>query len=80
VIGCALLALTVGLLPEVLQVPSALPEVRLTLDVGLKMAAALLAGGASVLCGQAARALFDLAGATRELVAIERTKAGGEPP
>lgn len=79
-IACALLALAVGLLPEVLQVPPALPEVRLTLELGLRMGLALLVGGASVLCGQAARALFDLAGATRELVAIERTKAGGEPP
>jgi hypothetical protein len=38
----------------------------------------LLAGAVTLLCGQMARALFDQASATRELVAIERAKAGLE--
>jgi hypothetical protein len=78
-IACALLALAAGLVPDMLQIP-ALPEVRVTFDVVLRIAAALLAGGASVLCGQVARALFDLAGALREFVAIERTRAGSGQP
>jgi hypothetical protein len=38
----------------------------------------LAAGGAALLVGQAARALFDQASATRELAALERAKAGSD--
>jgi len=37
-----------------------------------------LVGAASLLGGQMARALFDQASATRELLALERAKAGLE--
>jgi hypothetical protein len=39
-----------------------------------------LAGGALVICGQAARALFEQANATRELLTIQRRRFGQEQP
>ena len=54
-------------------------ELKPAYSVLPQAAGALLAGAATVLLGQAARALFDQASATRELVAIERAKAGSEP-
>jgi len=77
-IAGSLVALAVGLAPEELQIPAVL-KIRLSLEVVLEMAAVAVAGGASVLVGEVARALFDLAGDTRELVAIERAKPGREP-
>lgn len=76
-IVAALLALAAGAVAEFAQVP-ALQELELTHNVLPRAAGALLAGAATLLCGQAARALFDQASATRELVAMERAKAGNE--
>jgi hypothetical protein len=77
-IAGSLLAFAVGLAPEELQILAVL-KIRFSLDVVLQMAAAAIAGGASVLVGEAARALFDLAGDTRELLAIERARIDREP-
>lgn len=77
-IAGALAALALGLWPELLQM-AALPELRLGPDALLQAAMALPGGAIGVLCGQAARALFDMAAAARELAAIERTRAGGGP-
>jgi hypothetical protein len=78
-IAAALAASAAGIAAEYAQVPVPVPQ-ELKLGYGLLqlVAGALLAGAASLLCGQAARALFDQASATRELVAIERAKAGAE--
>jgi hypothetical protein len=81
-IGClaivaALLALAAGVAAEFALVP-ALQELKLTYDVLSRAAGALLVGAATLLLGQVARALFDQASAARELVAIERAKAGRE--
>ena len=81
-IGClaivaALLALAAGLAAEFALVPG-LQEHNHAYNVLPRAAGALLAGAVSLLCGQMARALFDQASATRELVAIERAKAGLE--
>lgn len=58
-----------------------IPQLR-ELDLGavslLQIPGALLGGALLVFVGQAARALFDQANATRELVAIERAKAAGD--
>jgi hypothetical protein len=77
-IAGSLLALAVALAPEELQIPAVL-KIRLSLEVVLEMAAAAIAGGAGVLVGEAARALFDLAGDTRELLGIERARIDREP-
>jgi hypothetical protein len=77
-IVAALLALGAGLIADLAPVP-ALQELKNAHDLLPRAAGALLAGAASLLCGQMARALFDQASATRELVSIERVKAGLEP-
>ncbi|KAB2919990.1 MAG: hypothetical protein F9K29_03805 [Hyphomicrobiaceae bacterium] len=54
------------------------------LDVGagvlMQMPGAILVGAVLVFLGQAGRALFDQANATRELVALERARTGIDPP
>lgn len=85
VIAGAALSLAISLMPDLLQLPGA-PPIPAALQSGqspgtlLQAGAALIAGGISVLCAQAARALFDLATATRELAALERAKASGGRP
>jgi len=74
----ALLALGAGLAADFAPVP-ALQELKNAHDLLPRAVGALLVGAASLLCGQMARALFDQARAMRELVAIERVKAGLEP-
>jgi hypothetical protein len=74
----ALLALAAGLAADLAPVP-VLQELKNAHDLLPWAAGALLVGAVSLLCGQMARALFDQASATRELVAIERVKAGLEP-
>jgi hypothetical protein len=81
-IGClaivaALLGLAAGLVAEFAPVP-ALQEQNHAYKVLPRAAGALLAGAVTLLCGQIARALFEQASATRELVAIERAKAARE--
>ena len=81
-VGClaivaALLALAAGLAAEFALVP-ALQELNHAYNVLPRAAGVLLAGAVALLCGQMARALFDQASATRELVAIERAKAARE--
>jgi hypothetical protein len=81
-VGClaivaALLALVAGLAAEFALAP-ALQEHNHTYRVLPRAAGVLLAGAVTLLCGQMARALFDQASATRELVAIERAKAARE--
>jgi hypothetical protein len=70
-----LAALAAGFAGEFAHIPVP-QELKLTYSLLPRAAGALLAGAASLLCGQAARALFDHANAARELVAIERAKAG----
>ena len=76
-IAGALLVLAAAAAAEFAQVPAP-QDLRLGYGLLARAAGALLAGAAALLCGQVARALFDQASATRELVAIERAKAGGE--
>lgn len=59
---------------------AALQDFRLSYLVAAELAAALLGGAVIVVCGQAARALFDQARDVRELLALERARAGGERP
>ena len=75
VVAGALLALVAGAAPEFAQV-AALQGLKLGPSVLPQAVGALLAGAVTLLLGQAARALFDHASAARELVAIERAKAG----
>jgi hypothetical protein len=76
-IGMALLALAVGMTAELAPVP-ALQEFKLAYSALPQVVGALLGGAVTLLCGQAARALFDQASATRELAALERAKAGSD--
>ena len=76
-IVAALLALGAGVAADFAPVP-ALQELKSAYDLLPRAAGALLAGAASLLGGQMARALFDQASATRELLALERAKAGLE--
>jgi hypothetical protein len=73
----ALLVLGAGLVADFAPVP-AMQELKSAHDLMPRAAGALLAGAASLLGGQMARALFDQASATRELLALERAKAGLE--
>ena len=70
----ASLAMAVMAAGEFMQMPALQP-----LNLGFAMlpqaVGVLAAGGAALLVGQAARALFDQASATRELAALERAKA-----
>ena len=77
VIAGALSWLAAGAAGEVAQVP-ALQSFRLAFGVVLQLAGAVLCGAVLVLGGQAARALFDQAHATRELVTISRAKVNGD--
>lgn len=76
-IAAALLALGAATTAEFAQLPAP-PDLKLGYGLLTQTAGALLAGATALLLGQAARALFDQASATRELVAIERAKAGDE--
>jgi hypothetical protein len=73
----ASLAMAVMAAGEFMQMPALQP-----LNLGFAMlpqaVGVLAAGGAALLVGQAARALFDQASATRELAALERAKAGSD--
>jgi hypothetical protein len=78
-VGLALLAIAAGLAAELAQI-AALQGAGFGSSVLPQAAGALLIGALLLLLGQAARALFDQAGAARELLAIERTKALREDP
>lgn len=78
-VGSGVLAIVAGLLAEFGQV-AALQALGLSSTVLPHAVAAALVGGFTLLLGQAARALFDHASATRELLAIERAKAEREHP
>jgi hypothetical protein len=69
--------LAAGVALEVAPLP-ALRPFRLGLGTALQLAGAFLAGLAIVLLGQVARALFDQASASRELLALTRARTGGE--
>jgi hypothetical protein len=75
-IAGALAWLGAGVAADVMQVP-ALRSFGLAVGVVLQLGGALVCGAVAVLCGQAARALFDQAQAARELLAIKRTEGGG---
>jgi len=77
VIAGALSWFAAGAAGEAAQIP-ALQSLRLAFGVVLQLAGAVLCGAVMVLCGHAARALFDQAHATRELLAITRAKANGD--
>ena len=77
-IVAAILVLAVGAGAHVLHV-DALRQVGLGAGVLVQMPGAILGGAVLVFLGQAARALFDQANATRELLALERARAGIEP-
>jgi hypothetical protein len=71
----SLVVLAAGAATRFLQV--VLPfELEIGLDVLRRVPLAMLGGAALVVCGQVARALFDQANATRELLTIERARAG----
>jgi hypothetical protein len=71
------LVVAAGLAATPLHVVLGRPEISIGVSGVVAVAVALAALGlVTVALGQAARALFDQANATRELVAIERSKAG----
>jgi hypothetical protein len=76
-ISGALAWLGAGVAADVMQV-AGLRNFLLTFGVVLQLGGALVCGAVTVLCGQAARALFDQAQAARELLAIKRTEGGGD--
>ena len=73
----ASLAMAVMAAGEFMQMP-ALQPFNLGFAMLPQAVGMLAAGGAALLVGQAARALFDQASATRELAALERAKAGSD--
>jgi hypothetical protein len=76
-IAAAVLALAAAGAAEfaLLAVPQ---ELKLGQGLLMMAAGALLAGAAALLLSQVARALFDQASATRELVAMKRARAGDD--
>jgi hypothetical protein len=78
-VGLALLAIAAGMAAELAQV-AVLQGAGFGASMIPQAAGALFIGAFLLLLGEAARALFDQASATRELLAIERTKARREDP
>lgn len=76
-IAAALMVLAVAGATELAQVP--VPQgLKLDFATPGQALGALAAGAAALLIGEAARALFDQANAARELVALERERAGDD--